>query len=109
MHSGTQERRRKFYGWGYEGDEVSRQEIAEFEKAWTRLIGVSSAAFGAIISGMSIAFLSPISAGAAALSLGALLLMPLRDQETPPSARAEKAVARIRERPRRPEASHASH
>jgi alkyldihydroxyacetonephosphate synthase len=41
MHSGTQERRRKFYGWGDEGDEVSPQEIAEFEKAWTRLIGVS--------------------------------------------------------------------
>jgi alkyldihydroxyacetonephosphate synthase len=41
MHSGTQERRRKFYGWGYEGDEVSPQEIAEFEKAWTRLLGVS--------------------------------------------------------------------
>jgi alkyldihydroxyacetonephosphate synthase len=41
MDSGTQERRRKFYGWGYEGDEVSPQEIAEFEKAWTRLLGVS--------------------------------------------------------------------
>jgi hypothetical protein len=41
MHSATQERRRKFYGWGYEGDEVSPQEIAEFEKAWTRLIGAS--------------------------------------------------------------------
>ena len=41
MHSGTQERRRKFYGWGYEGDEVSPREIIEFEKAWTRLIGVS--------------------------------------------------------------------
>jgi alkyldihydroxyacetonephosphate synthase len=36
-----QERRRKFYGWGYEGDEVSREEIAEFEKAWTRLLGVT--------------------------------------------------------------------
>jgi alkyldihydroxyacetonephosphate synthase len=41
MHSGTQERRRKFYGWGYEGDEVSPREIVEFEKAFTRLIGVS--------------------------------------------------------------------
>ena len=41
MHAGTQERRRKFYGWGYEGDEVSPQEIVEFEKAWTRLLGVS--------------------------------------------------------------------
>lgn len=36
-----QKRRRKFYGWGYEGDEVSGDEIAEFEKAWTRLLGVS--------------------------------------------------------------------
>ena len=33
MPGGIQERRRKFYGWGYEGDEVSPQEIAEFEKA----------------------------------------------------------------------------
>jgi alkyldihydroxyacetonephosphate synthase len=41
MHAGTQERRRKFYGWGYEGDEVSPQEVVEFEKAWTRLLGVS--------------------------------------------------------------------
>jgi hypothetical protein len=41
MHSATQERRRKFYGWGYEGDEVSPQEIAEFEKACARLLGVS--------------------------------------------------------------------
>lgn len=30
MDSGTDERRRKFYGWGYEGDEVSPREIAEF-------------------------------------------------------------------------------
>jgi predicted MFS family arabinose efflux permease len=51
---------------------------------------IGSAAFGVIISAMSIAFLSPISAVAAALSLGALLLMPLGDQETPPSARAQK-------------------
>jgi MFS transporter, DHA1 family, inner membrane transport protein len=46
---------------------------------------IGSAAFGAIISRMSLAVVSPISAGAAALSLGALLFMPLRDQETPPS------------------------
>jgi predicted MFS family arabinose efflux permease len=51
---------------------------------------IGSAAFGVIISAMSIAFLSPISAVAAALSLGALLLMPLSGQETPPSARAQK-------------------
>jgi hypothetical protein len=36
MHAGSQERRRQFYGWGYEGDEVSPQEVVEFEKAWTR-------------------------------------------------------------------------
>jgi alkyldihydroxyacetonephosphate synthase len=41
MHAGTQERRRKFYGWGYEGDEVSPHEVVEFEEAWTRLLGVS--------------------------------------------------------------------
>lgn len=35
-----QTRRRKFYGWGYEGQEVSREEIGEFERAWTRLLGV---------------------------------------------------------------------
>jgi predicted MFS family arabinose efflux permease len=46
---------------------------------------LGSAAFGAIISAMPIAFLSPISAGAAALSLGALLLLPLHGQEMPPS------------------------
>jgi alkyldihydroxyacetonephosphate synthase len=36
MHAGSQERWRQFYGWGYEGDEVSPQEVVEFEKAWTR-------------------------------------------------------------------------
>jgi alkyldihydroxyacetonephosphate synthase len=41
METSMQDRRRKFYGWGYEGDEVSREEIAEFEKAWTRLLGVT--------------------------------------------------------------------
>jgi hypothetical protein len=51
---------------------------------------IGSAAFGAVISAMSFAFVSPISAGVAALSLGALLFMPLRDQETPPSAHTEK-------------------
>lgn len=34
------ERRRKFYGWGYEGDTVSPAETAEFESAWSRLLGV---------------------------------------------------------------------
>ncbi|MDQ0143208.1 FAD-binding oxidoreductase [Cupriavidus necator] len=35
-----QERRRKFYGWGYEGDTVTQEEISEFEAAWSRLLGV---------------------------------------------------------------------
>jgi MFS transporter, DHA1 family, inner membrane transport protein len=51
---------------------------------------IGSAAFGVIISAMSIAFLSPLSAVAAAVSLGALFLMPLGDQETPPPTRVEK-------------------
>jgi predicted MFS family arabinose efflux permease len=51
---------------------------------------IGSAAFGVVISAMSIAFLSPLSAVAAAVSLGALFLMPLGDQETPPSTRVEK-------------------
>ncbi len=34
------DKRRKFYGWGYEGDEVSTAELREFESAWTRLLGV---------------------------------------------------------------------
>src|ERR1700733_5309658 len=51
---------------------------------------IGSAAFGVIISAMSIAFVSPVSAGVAALSLGALFFMPQRDQETPPSPHTEK-------------------
>lgn len=35
-----QTRRRKFYGWGYEGDAASPGEVREFERAWTRLLGV---------------------------------------------------------------------
>lgn len=42
MSSTNQERRRKFYGWGFEGDEVSSQEVAEFETAWSRVLGVSN-------------------------------------------------------------------
>lgn len=34
------DRRRKFYGWGHEDDQVSPNEIREFEAAWTRLLGV---------------------------------------------------------------------
>lgn len=33
-------RRRSFYGWGYEDDTVSPQEIAWFEKTWAQLFGV---------------------------------------------------------------------
>ena len=53
---------------------------------------IGSAAFGVIISAMSMAFLSPLSAMAAAVSLGALFLMPLGDQEKPPSTRVEKTT-----------------
>jgi DHA1 family inner membrane transport protein len=51
---------------------------------------IGSAAFGAIISATSFAFLSPMSAGAAALSLVALLFMPLPDHETGLTAHPEK-------------------
>jgi predicted MFS family arabinose efflux permease len=53
---------------------------------------IGSAAFGVIISAMSMAFLSPLSAIVAAVSLGALFLMPLGDQEKPPSTRVEKTT-----------------
>jgi MFS transporter, DHA1 family, inner membrane transport protein len=55
---------------------------------------IGSATFGAIISATSFAFVSPMSAGAAALSLVALLFMPLRDHETAPSAHTEKTSGR---------------
>jgi hypothetical protein len=35
-----QERRRKFYGWGYEDDSISPEEISEFEVAWSRRLDV---------------------------------------------------------------------
>lgn len=35
-----EQRRRKFYGWGYEDDTVTQEELHEFEAAWTRLLGV---------------------------------------------------------------------
>jgi alkyldihydroxyacetonephosphate synthase len=35
-----QDCRRKFYGWGYEDDSASPEEICEFEAAWSRLLGV---------------------------------------------------------------------
>jgi predicted MFS family arabinose efflux permease len=70
---------------------------------------IGSAAFGAVISAMSFAFVSPISAGVAALSLGALLFMPLCDQETPPSAHGEDLLRAFAEDSRIPEANRASH
>jgi hypothetical protein len=51
---------------------------------------IGSAAFGAIISATSFALVSPVGAGVAALSLVALLFMPLLDHETPLSAHPEK-------------------
>jgi alkyldihydroxyacetonephosphate synthase len=35
-------RRRKFYGWGFEGDAVTPEEIREFEGAWSKLLGVDT-------------------------------------------------------------------
>jgi predicted MFS family arabinose efflux permease len=51
---------------------------------------IGSAAFGAIISATSFALVSPVAAGVAALTLIALLFMPLLDHETPLSAHPEK-------------------
>ncbi len=36
------DRRRSFYGWGYEDERVEEAEIREFERAWSRLLGVES-------------------------------------------------------------------
>jgi alkyldihydroxyacetonephosphate synthase len=33
-------RRRSFYGWGYEGENVSQDELSWFEHAWAHLFGV---------------------------------------------------------------------
>jgi alkyldihydroxyacetonephosphate synthase len=33
-------KRRSFYGWGYEGEAVSAQELGWFERAWSGLFGV---------------------------------------------------------------------
>jgi alkyldihydroxyacetonephosphate synthase len=35
------ERRRKFWGWGYEDDEVPAEELAWFEKVWSRELGIA--------------------------------------------------------------------
>ena len=37
-----QDRRRKFFGWGYEDDAVTSDEIRDFESAWSRLLGVEA-------------------------------------------------------------------
>ena len=34
------EKRRSFYGWGYEGDTVSPAELQWFEDAWSKLLKV---------------------------------------------------------------------
>jgi DHA1 family inner membrane transport protein len=52
---------------------------------------IGSAAFGAVISATSLAFVSPISAFVAALSLAALVLMPLQDEQMPSSVLTEGA------------------
>jgi alkyldihydroxyacetonephosphate synthase len=36
----TTTRKRSFYGWGYEDDVVSREELGWFESAWSKLFGV---------------------------------------------------------------------
>jgi alkyldihydroxyacetonephosphate synthase len=36
------DRRRSFWGWGYEGEALPAAELAWFEKAWSELLGVSS-------------------------------------------------------------------
>ena len=34
------ERRRSFFGWGYEEDAVSADELGRFERAWSQLFHV---------------------------------------------------------------------
>ncbi len=34
------EKRRSFYGWGFEGEQVSAEELGWFERAWSGLFGV---------------------------------------------------------------------
>ena len=33
------ERRLKFFGWGYEGDQVAKDELQWFEDTWMRVLG----------------------------------------------------------------------
>ena len=37
------ERRRKFWGWGYEDDTVPAEELAWFEQAWSKLLAHAAA------------------------------------------------------------------
>jgi alkyldihydroxyacetonephosphate synthase len=34
------EKRRSFYGWGFEGDAVSAEELGRFERTWSELFQV---------------------------------------------------------------------
>src|SRR5664279_4125593 len=36
------EKKRSFYGWGFEGDAVSAEELGWFERAWSELFHVDS-------------------------------------------------------------------
>jgi alkyldihydroxyacetonephosphate synthase len=33
------DRRLKFFGWGYEGDQVAQDELHWFERTWARVLG----------------------------------------------------------------------
>jgi alkyldihydroxyacetonephosphate synthase len=41
MEPGMSEKRRKFWGWGYEDDPVPAEELAWFENAWSKHLGVA--------------------------------------------------------------------
>ena len=42
MRERSSEKRRSFYGWGFEDDAVSAEELGWFERAWSGLFGVDS-------------------------------------------------------------------
>jgi alkyldihydroxyacetonephosphate synthase len=33
------DRRLKFFGWGYEGDQIAQDELRWFERTWARVLG----------------------------------------------------------------------
>jgi alkyldihydroxyacetonephosphate synthase len=35
-------KRRSFFGWGYEGDTISAEELGWFERAWSKLFQVDN-------------------------------------------------------------------